>query len=100
MRYRIVCTTQEPVNVPTNHAHIVEVGTGDDPNQAQDKWPLSSVVSAIDGERHEFYVKGEHSGIVVDVITASCPSCGHRIIRSTQDAAYDNNLDDLRRCRW
>jgi len=26
--YRIICTTQEPSNVPNDRAHIVAVGTG------------------------------------------------------------------------
>src|SRR5436305_1967913 len=61
MRYRIVCTNQEPVNEPTTHAHIVAVGTGSDLNKADQKWTLDEVLSAMD-RGDEFYTKGEQSG--------------------------------------
>lgn len=38
--YRIVCTEEEPVYLPTTHAHIVAVGTGTDPERADTRWTL------------------------------------------------------------
>jgi hypothetical protein len=42
--YRIVCTDQEPSGHSKQHAHIVAVGIGDDPNKVQRKWALDEVL--------------------------------------------------------
>ena len=98
-QYRIVCTTQVPVYEPTTHAHIVAVGTGDDPDQYSKYWTLDEVLQAIDAG-HTFYTKGETSGKTALVEKLLCPSCrGTYTIRSKPDAVKDNNLDSLRTCR-
>jgi hypothetical protein len=98
-RHRVVCTEQEPVSLPTSHAHIVAVGTGTDPNQANTRWTLAQVIAAINrGE--VFYTYGERSQKVALVRVVACPTCGHSIIRSAPDAVQDNNLDYLRRCNF
>lgn len=99
MSYRIVCTTQEPAYLPTTHAHIVAVGTGAQADHATQQWTLQQVLNAIDAGT-EFYTQGQYSGAVARVVPVACGKCGHRIIRSTADAVYDNNLDSLRRCNW
>ena len=99
MPYRIVCTEQEPINYPTTHAHIVAVGTGTNPDQAETRWTLSEVLAAMDrGE--SFYTQGVQSGKVATVVKYQCSRCQGTHIRSAPDAVYDNNLDSLRRCRW
>ena len=99
MRFRIVCTDQEPVYQPTTHAHIVSVGTGDDPNRASKKWTLAEVVQAIDSG-HEFYTIGLKTGRVAIVEKCYCGYCWKTHIRSAADSVHDNNLDSLRRCSW
>lgn len=37
MSYRIVCTEREPAGASQDTAHIVAVGTGDDPSAADDR---------------------------------------------------------------
>jgi hypothetical protein len=98
-RYRIVCTTQEPVAAPRSHQHIVKVGTGEDSSRASRDWTLAQVVAALDAAE-TFYTKGTQSGKEATVSAVSCPACGHRIIRSAADAVADNNLDNLRTCNW
>lgn len=99
MRFQIVCTDQEPIYQPTTHAHIVSVGTGDDPNKASQKWTLAQVVQAIDSG-HTFYTVGPRSGRVAVVEKCYCAYCWTTHIRSAPDAVQDNNLDSLRRCSW
>lgn len=95
---RIVCTEQEPVHLPTTHAHIVAVGTGSDPNKADRRWTLREVLEAIDrGDR--FYTESP-TGRQAQVRAVDCSVCGHRIIRSAPDAIPENNLDNLRRCNF
>ena len=97
--YRIVCTDQEPFYQPTTHAHIVAVGTGTDPNKADQRWTLDEVLNAMDrGDR--FYTVGVGSGKVALVEKYTCTSCWRTHIRSSPDAVTDNNLDSLRRCSW
>jgi len=95
--FRIICTNREPVFQPTNHSHIVAVGTGPTPDRYDRKWSLAEVLAAID-QGHTFYTKGERSEKVAAVRKFPCPECGHTTIRSTPDAIEDNNLDSLRRC--
>lgn len=99
MDYRIVCTEQEPVGAPPQHAHIVAVGTGDDANKSSQRYTLAEVIRMMDrGDR--FYTKGERSGRIALVIKVACSRCGHTIIKSAPDAVQDNNLDSLRYCRF
>src|SRR5690606_24511724 len=99
-RYRI-CTDQEPIHQPRTHAHIVAVGIGNNPNKAERRLTLQEVLTAM-RNGHTFYTQGERSGRVAEVIAVDCHVCTTRrpIIRSSPDAVEDNNLDNLRRCRW
>lgn len=97
--HRVVCTEQVPVYEPTTHAHIVAVGTGEDPNKATRRWELREVLAAIDAGT-TFYTKGSSSGKVALVRKVACYACGRYIIRSAPDAVADNNLDSLRRCNF
>ncbi len=97
--YRIVCTEQEPVSEPTSHAHIVAVGTGDDPDRAKQRWTLAEVLKAMTGGDN-FYTLGPSSGKRAEVMKVACEVCGRTIIRSAADRVTDNNLDSLRRCRF
>jgi hypothetical protein len=98
-RYRIVCTDQEPTHQPTTHAHIVAVGTGDDPDRASQRWTLNEVLVAMD-RGDVFYTRGKNSGAVASVEKYVCSLCWRTYIRSAPDAVTDNNLDSLRRCHW
>ncbi len=97
--HRIVCTVQVPTNHPTTNAHIVEVGTGTDPNKASQRWKLDEVIAAMDrGE--VFYTQGVTSGKTALVEKWYCAHCGRYYIRTKADAVHDNNLDSLRICHW
>ena len=96
-RYRIVCTTQEPVNEPNRNAHIVAVGTGNDPARVDRRWTLDQVLRAMDSG-DSFYTQGVQSGKIAAVEKYQCPYCRRTFIRSTPDAVADNNLDNLPRC--
>ena len=98
-KYRIVCTDQEPVYQPTNHAHIVSVGIGNEAGKADAKMTLAQVIAAIDAG-DEFWTYGDESKRWARVHKVPCGNCGRFIIRSAADAVTDNNLDSLRRCRW
>lgn len=98
-QYRIVCTEQEPVGHPHTDAHITNVGTGNDPNRADQKWTLDEVLHTMD-QGHIFFTKGERSGKTALVEKYVCSHCQRTYIRSTPDRVEDNNLDSLRRCNW
>ena len=97
--YRIVCTNQEPATEPPQHAHIVAVGIGHDPNHASQRLTLSQVIQMIDGG-DQFYTQGVQSGKIANVEKYVCQHCRQYHIRSAPDAVKDNNLDNLRFCNW
>lgn len=97
--YRIVCTNQEPATEPPQHAHIVAVGIGDDPNRATQRLTLAEVIQMID-RGDQFYTQGVQSGKVAKVEKYACQYCRRYHIRSAADAVKDNNLDNLRICNW
>lgn len=99
VNYRIVCTEQQPFYQPTTHAHIVAVGTGNNPAQADERWTLDQVLGAMD-RGHTFYTKGVYSGKVAGVHKYVCRLCRRTYIRSNADVVRDNNLDSLRKCIW
>jgi hypothetical protein len=97
--YRIVCTNQEPFGQPHSHAHIVTVGTGNDPAKADTRRSLDEVLQAMD-RGDTFYTRGITSGRVAQVEKYHCTPCRRTYIRSAPDAVQDNNLDNLRTCNW
>ena len=97
--FRIVCTNQEPASQPPQHAHIVAVGIGDDPNKASRRLTLAEVIQMLD-QGDQFYTQGVQSGKVAKVEKYACQYCRRYHIRSTADAVKDNNLDSLRICNW
>ena len=97
--YRVVCTEQVPAAAHPRAAKIVAVGTGVDPDRANDNWTVAQVVSAIDSG-HIFYTQGKASGKVAIIQKYWCAACGESHIRSAADAVIDNNLDSLRACSW
>jgi hypothetical protein len=96
-RYRIVCTTQLPAQLPNDRAHIVAVGTGTVASSHDKYWLLNEVLAAMD-RGDEFYTLGEVSGKEASVEKYVCPFCTLTHIKSSSDAVEDNNLDSLRRC--
>jgi hypothetical protein len=97
--YRIVCTVQVPVSEPTTRAHIVNVGTGTDPDQADRRWSVDEVLRAIDSG-DDFYTLGRQTGRRAAVHKYICGGCHRTFVRSGPDAVTDNNLDSLRTCNW
>ena len=95
--YRIVCTTQEPSNVPNDRAHIVAVGTGSSASTHNKYWTLSEVLAAMASD-DTFYTFGETSRKRAKVDKYTCPWCSKTHIRSGADAVTDNNLDNLPKC--
>src|SRR4051794_25963189 len=93
--YQIVCVeTEHP------HRHITHVGTGTDPDKASTRWTVAQVRSALfNGDR--FYTVSPSTGKQADVEAYDAYVNGYVVytIRSTSDAVYDNNLDNLRICR-
>lgn len=96
-RYRIVCTIQQPSQLPNDRAHIVAVGTGSSASNYDKYWLLSEVLEAMENN-DEFYTVGEQSGKTASVDKYTCPWCTQTHIRSSPDAVKDNNLDSLPRC--
>jgi hypothetical protein len=94
--YQIVCVeTEHP------HRHITRVGTGTDPDSANKQWTVSEVRAALlDGDR--FHTVSPSTGKTADVRADDCRinGCTVETIRSRADAVSDNNLDNLRVCRW
>lgn len=97
--YRIVCTNQEPASQPPQHAHIVAVGVGDDPNKATQRLTLAQVLQMIE-RGDKFFTKGVQSEKTAWVEKYLCLSCHQYHIRSAADAVKDNNLDSLPYCNW
>jgi hypothetical protein len=97
--YRIVCTVQAPADKPPSHQHIVAVGTGSDPDRAENRWSLQQVLDAMD-RGDTFYTVGVVSGKRAWVEKYWCGHCSRWFIRSHADAVKDNNLDNLRRCNF
>jgi hypothetical protein len=97
-RYRIICTTQQPPQVPNDRAHIVAVGTGSSASSYDKYWLLSEVLAALDRD-DEFYTFGEVSAKTASVEKYKCAWCSQTHIRSSPDAAKDNNLDNLPGCK-
>ncbi len=95
--YRIVCTNQEPASEPPQHAHIVAVGIGDDPDLFTQRITLANVLLMMD-KGDSFYTKGKQSGAIASVEKYYCLHCKKQHIRSAADAVKDNNLDNLRYC--
>ena len=98
-KYRIVCTTQEPLDKPHEVAHIVSIGTGNNPDQAENKWTLKEVLNAMDSG-NSFYTKSPSSEKEASVNKYECKTCQRFTIRSSPDAVKDNNLDNLRKCNF
>jgi Protein of unknown function (DUF3892) len=98
-QHQVVCTEQEPVYLPTSHAHIVAVGTGAVASKATQRWTLAETIHAIrSGE--VFYTVSPSTNKIALVRVVSCDKCNHTIIRSAADAVTDNNLDNLRTCNF
>jgi Protein of unknown function (DUF3892) len=95
--YRIICTTQQPAQLPNDQAHIVAVGTGASASTSDQYWQLSEVLAAMD-RGDSFYTFGETSRKTAAVQKFICAQCLETHIRSNPDAVKDNNLDNLPRC--
>ena len=93
--YRIVCTEQQ---LPTTHNHIIAVGVGAEPSRAAERLTVEQVRSALD-RGDTFYTQSPSTQKIAYVDKYQC-HCGRGTIRSRPDAVVDNNLDNLRICRF
>ena len=94
--YQIVCAER----LSPHHGHITHVGTGYD-NEADQRWTTEAVRQALeDGD--SFYTVSSSTDHVADVEAYDANVSGTTIetIRSSPDAIWDNNLDNLRACRF
>jgi hypothetical protein len=94
--YQIVC-----VNTEHPHRHITHVGTGASRDRASRRWTVAEVRTALrDGD--VFYTYSPSTGKTALVRADDChvAGCVVKTIRSAADAVADNNLDNLRTCRW
>jgi hypothetical protein len=99
--FRIVCTDQEPVYLPANHAHIVAVGIDlDGDGYADKKLTKLQVMNDIDNKINRYYSTDTSGREIAFVEVVPCFRCHVRIIKSRPDATTRNNLDSLRRCNW
>jgi hypothetical protein len=97
VRHRVVCDTKEPVFLPTNHAHISDVGTGTEPPTPSRRWTVQEVIDAF-ARGDSFFTRSPSSGQVARIEIVACDVCGRRVIRSSPDATTDNDLDTLPEC--
>lgn len=90
--HRIVCVT---LDHPTDHKHIVSIGTATDPARPVTRWTLDEIRTAMSaGDRFYTYTDGSPAALVESY---RC-KCGFSTIRSAPDATLANNLDRLREC--
>lgn len=97
--FRIVCTVQLPAGQQPTHAHIVEIGTGDNPAMPTLRWSVAEVVAAIQ-QGNTFYTESPSTGRRALVEPFWCPFCFRQTLRSAPDTVRDNNLDALHYCPW
>jgi hypothetical protein len=94
--YQIVCAERLE-----SHEHITHVGTGTDAQTATKRWTVQAVRTALEnGDR--FYTVSPSTDRVADVRAYDAVVDGRTVetIRSSADAVEDNNLDNIRVCRW
>lgn len=95
--YRIICTVQTPFSQPHSHAHITQVGIGNESGYSQ-LLTVSQVYAHMDAG-HAFYTQSPSTGAVASVHKYNCSHCQAPTLRSGADAVTDNNLDNLSRCK-
>ena len=95
-QHRITCTIQVPYHQPHSHAHISQVGIGNETGWSH-MLTVQQVYAAMDAG-DIFYTFGIQSGKMALVHKLDCPFCGRPTLRSAPDAVLDNNLDNLPRC--
>ena len=93
--YQIVCVDKARCG---SHEHIVSVGTGLR-DQAAAKWTVAEMCAASEDGTNHFFTVSPTSGRAAEVEPWVC-SCGLATIRSQAHDNADNNLDNLRGCRW
>ena len=91
--YRIVCVEKVKSG---DHHHLTHVGTGTDPAKATKRWTVAEVRTAIDNG-DQFHTE-DAAGVKADVEPTTC--CVVKTIKTKGDAVKDNNLDNLRICKF
>lgn len=93
--YQIVC-----VERLESHEHITHVGTGI-PSRADERWTVAQVRSKIT-TGDVFFTRSPSTGhdAKVEPYDAVVNGTTIKTIRSTADAIFDNNLDNMRACHF
>lgn len=93
--YRIVC-----VQKLASHKHITHVGTGVS-DQADQRWTVGQVREALeDGDVFYTVSPSTNHIALVEAYDAHVDGRVIETIPSDPDAIFDNNLDNLRACRY
>src|SRR5438034_978450 len=78
--YRVVCIVQQPMFLPTTHAHIIEVEAIPDGDNHSMRLRLPQILLAMKSG-DDLYTIGEQSSRIASVEAGSCPNCGGLILR-------------------
>jgi hypothetical protein len=94
--YQIVCAERLE-----SHEHITHVGTGTNADKATKRWTVQAIRNALENG-DQFYTVSPSTDRVADVRAYNAVVEGRTVetIRSASDAIPDNNLDNIRVCRW
>lgn len=97
-KYRVTHTRQQPPGRPHDHALIVGLGTGTDPEAPPEKeWNLHEFLRARRAG-DTFYTQGASPDDVATVGTYQCPECGQLHVRTLADGDEKTNLNSLPDC--
>ena len=94
--YRVVCVEWQTFE--DGHRHIVAVGTGDNPGQAEERWTMIEVLFSMRFGQDRFYTE-DADGRSTEVQRVIC-DCGTRTLGSVADGARTPTLSSLRPCRF
>jgi hypothetical protein len=94
--HQIVC-----VQKLAKHRHITHVGTGPSEALAEQRWTVAQVRDALeDGDVFYTVSPSTNHVALVEAYDAHVDGRVIETIRSSPDAIFDNNLDNLRACRY
>jgi len=92
--YRIICVTEH--KNAGHDGHVVDIGTGTNPDHWTKKWTVTEARLAIDGG-DTFHTISRTTGKRAEVGKWDC-GCGYKTLKSAPDAVGDNNLDNMPPC--
>jgi hypothetical protein len=94
--YRVLCVV---LKYPSEHRHILEVGTGNDPDKAATtRWTVAQVLASM-LQQNTFFTQAPGSVEPAWVYPDTC-ECGRPTIRTRPNDTTEDNLDNLPDCGW